>query len=173
MTWIGRLLTKRRLDAEVSKELEYHLQRQLDDYMQAGLTEEEARRRLRLEFGGTEQIGEACRDARGTRWLESIFEDLRFSSRVLRKSLSFTLAAILTLALGIGANVAIFRLLDAVRLRALPVKDPQTTRDSSACRPNWLAGKSGYAICRTHKSDMGAAPRYPTGTLGSVGLGKQ
>jgi predicted permease len=125
MTWIGRLLNKRRLEAELRKELEYHVQRRADDYQQTGLTDAEARRIAQLEFGGSEQIGEACRDARGTRWLESIVEDLRFSQRVLRKSPGFAIAAIVTLALGIGANLAIFRLLDAVRLRSLPVSDPQ------------------------------------------------
>lgn len=125
MTWVSRLFKKRRLEAEMRKELEYHVQRQIDEYMETGLTEAEAGRKARLEFGGQEQIREACRDARGTRWLESIFEDLRFSQRVLRKSPGFTIAAVTTLALGIGANLAIFRLLDAVRLRSLPVKDPQ------------------------------------------------
>jgi putative ABC transport system permease protein len=125
MTWIGRLFHRRRLEAELRKELEYHVQRQMDDYRKAGLTEAEARRKARLEFGGKEQIGEVCRDARGTRWLESIFEDVRSSQRILRKSRAFAIAAVVTLALGIGANLAIFRLLDAVRLRALPVKDPQ------------------------------------------------
>lgn len=125
MTWLGRLLNKNRLEAELRKELEYHAQRQTDDYVQEGLSEEEARLKVRLQFGGTEQISEACRDARGTLWLESIVEDLRFSQRVLRKSPGFTTAAIITLALGIGANTAIFRLLDAVRLRTLPVRDPQ------------------------------------------------
>ena len=125
MTWIGRLLSKRRLEAEMRKELEYHVQRQMDEYQDAGLTEAEARRKARLEFGGKEQVSEACRDTRGTRWLESIFEDLRFSHRILRKSPAFAISAVVTLALGIGANLAIFRLLDAVRLRSLPVRDPQ------------------------------------------------
>jgi putative ABC transport system permease protein len=124
MNWVARLLNKRRLEAELRRELEYHIQRQIDDYKEEGLTEAEARRRARLQFGGSEQVREACRDARGTRWLESVFEDLRFSQRVLRKSPGFTIAAVVTLALGIGANLAIFRLLDAVRLRSLPVKDP-------------------------------------------------
>ncbi len=125
MTWIGRLFKRRRLDADLRKEMAYHVERQIDAYKDAGLTEAEARRKARLEFGGSEQVSEACRDARGTRWLEAILEDLRFAQRVLRKSPGFTVAAILTLALGIGANLAIFRLLDAVRLRSLPVKDPQ------------------------------------------------
>ncbi len=144
MTWIGRLLKKRRLEAELRKELEYHVHRQTDEYKEAGLTEEEARRKARLEFGGPEQIREACRDARGTRWLESIFEDLRFSQRVLRKSPGFTLAAVVTLGLGIGANLAIFRLLDAVRLRSLPVEDPQELAIVQlADRTGWRGGQAG------------------------------
>jgi hypothetical protein len=100
MTWIGRLLDRRRLEGELRKELEYHVQRQMDEYQDAGLTEAEARRKARLEFGGKEQVSEACRDTRGTRWLESIFEDLRFSQRILRKSPAFAISAVVTLALG-------------------------------------------------------------------------
>jgi predicted permease len=143
MTWIGRLLNRRRLEAELRRELEYHVQRQMDDYQDVGLTVSEARRKARLEFGGEEQIGEACRDARGTRWLESVLEDLRFSQRVLRKSPGFTIAAVVTLALGIGANLAIFSLLDAVRLRSLPVKDPQELAIVQlADRTGWRGGQT-------------------------------
>jgi putative ABC transport system permease protein len=125
MNWLSRLLNKRRLDEELRKELQFHVERQAADYLQAGLTEEEARRQAQLRFGGVEQIREECRDARGTLWLESILQDVRFSLRILRKSPGFAVAAIGVLALGIGANAAIFRLLDAVRLRTLPVKEPQ------------------------------------------------
>ncbi len=125
MTWLSRLLHKRKLESDLRKELDYHLQRQTDDLVQGGMPEQEALRKARLEFGGTEQISEECREARGLLWLESIVQDVRLSLRLLRKSPAFTIAAIGTLALGIGANMAIFRLFDAVRLRALPVKDPQ------------------------------------------------
>lgn len=89
------------------------------------MSEAEARRRASLELGGIEQVKEACRDARGTRWVEDLGQDLRYGCRVLRKSPVFTVVAALSLALGIGANSAVFSLVDRLVLRALPVRDPQ------------------------------------------------
>jgi predicted permease len=126
MTWLARFLRKKRLEAQLQKELREHLERQLADYIRGGLSEAEARRKARLVFGGIEQIKEQCRDARGTLWLESTVQDLRLALRTLRKNPGFTFTALCTLALGIGANTAIFQLLDAVRLRTLPVPDPQS-----------------------------------------------
>ncbi len=91
--------------------MDYQVERQTSSYLEAGLTEAEARRKARLEFGGPDQIREECRDVRGTLWLERIAQDLRLCFRLLRKSPEFTLAAVGTLTLGIGANTAIFRLL--------------------------------------------------------------
>ncbi|MGI9075209.1 MAG: ADOP family duplicated permease [Bryobacteraceae bacterium] len=125
MNWLGRLVKKRQLENELAKELQDHLERQVSDYRQSGLTEEEARRKALLAFGGVEQMREECREARGTWWIESAVQDLRLAVRTLRKSLGFTFTAISTLALGIGANTAIFALLDAVRLRSLPVPAPE------------------------------------------------
>ncbi len=125
MKWLGRLLKKRQLEADLAKEIEDHLLRQISDYRRAGFSEQEARRKARLTFGGVEQVREECRDSRGTRWVESTLQDLRLAWRTLCKSPGFTITAIATLALGIGANTAIFALLDAVRLRSLPVPDPQ------------------------------------------------
>jgi predicted permease len=125
MNWFQRLINKRQLETELDKEMRDHLERQVSDYRRAGLTEEEARRKARVIFGGIEQVREECREARGTRWAESTVQDLRLALRTLRKSPGFTFTAIATLALGIGANTAIFALLEAVRLRSLPVPDPQ------------------------------------------------
>jgi putative ABC transport system permease protein len=122
--WWGRLVHRRQLEAQLDVELRDHFERAVADRMAAGMPEEEARRVVRLEFGGLEQIKEECRDARGTRWLEDFAQDLRYGARLLRKSPAFTAVAVLSLALGIGANTAIFSLLDRLLLKTLPVRDP-------------------------------------------------
>jgi predicted permease len=125
MGFLGRLLRRRRLEAQLDAELRDHLDRQAADYVRAGLGEAEARRRARLDLGGLEQVKEACRDARGTRYVEDLGRDLAYGVRVLRRSPAFTAVAVLSLALGIGANTAIFTLVHALVLRSLPVRDPE------------------------------------------------
>jgi putative ABC transport system permease protein len=83
---LGRLLRRRRLEARLDAELRDHLERAAADYRRAGLGEAEARRRARLDLGGVEQVKEACRDARGTRLLEDVGQDVGYGLRVLRKS---------------------------------------------------------------------------------------
>src|SRR5258708_3405991 len=124
MRWWQRLWRRNELDQQLGKELQFHIEERIPALRKTGLSEGEARRQALMELGGLEQIKEDCRDARGTRWLESTLQDLRYAARTLRKTPAFTLAAIATLALGIGANTAIFQLLDAVRLRSLPVPEP-------------------------------------------------
>jgi putative ABC transport system permease protein len=124
MTWLGRLLNHRRLERELDAELRDHLQRQVADYVAGGMPEAEARRRARLEFGGVEPTKEYCRDARGTRLVDDFLQDLRYGWRSLGKSKAFALVAIASLALGIGANTAVFTVVDALILRTLPVHEP-------------------------------------------------
>ena len=125
MTWWRRLFSRDRLDSELDRELSDHIERQVADLVRGGMTEAEARRRARLSFGGDVQITEACRDARGTRWVEDIVQDIRYSIRILLRSPAFALVAILSLALGIGANTAIFSIVNSLLLRSLPVRAPE------------------------------------------------
>jgi predicted permease len=122
---LSSLFNKERKDREFAEELESHLVMQVEDNLRAGMTPEQARRDALLKSGGLEQAKEVCRDRRGLPLLETAMRDLRHAARVLRRSPSFTAVAVLSLALGIGANTAIFTLLDQLMLRLLPVKNPE------------------------------------------------
>ena len=124
MSWLRRLISREKMEIDLDKELRFHFESQVADKMRSGISESEARRLTRLEFGGIEQIKEDCRESRGTQWLESIVQDIRYCLRQLRKSPGFTLTAVLTLALGIGATTAIFTLVEQVMLQSLPVTRP-------------------------------------------------
>src|SRR6266496_1030104 len=109
--------------ARLGDEVRFHRDRLIEDYMAAGMDRKEAERRAFLEFGNVPQIEEACRDVHG-RWLEDLAKDLRYTVRTLRRNPGFSIVAVVSLALGIGANAAIFTLINAVMLRTLPVHEP-------------------------------------------------
>src|SRR5215216_7667028 len=119
------LFRKDRVDEDLKEEVQAYLELLIETRINEGLKPAEARRAALIEMGGVEQVKESVREVRMGQTLEAIWQDLRYGIRMLVKYPAFTSVAVLTLALGIGANTAIFQLIDAVRLRTLPVKAPQ------------------------------------------------
>ena len=119
------LFGKERRDQELAEEIESHLQMHIEDNVRSGMTPEEARRQALLTFGGVESAKESYRDRRGVPVLETLWKDVRFGTRMLVKSPMLVAIVALTLGLGIGANTAIFGLVDAALLRPLPVRNPE------------------------------------------------
>jgi predicted permease len=117
-------LRRRRLENDLDRELRYHMDRRTSDLLRTGLAQFDARRQAALELGGVTQIQEEVRDIWLTRWLRDFAYDLRFSLRSFVGTLSFTITAVLSLALGIGATTAIYSLVHQVLIHALPVRQP-------------------------------------------------
>jgi predicted permease len=115
----------RRLEDDLDRELQYHIDSRVADLIHSGLTEPDARRRAALELGGVTQVREEVRDVWLNGWLRDFVYDLRFSVRSLLRSPVFTATAVLSIALGIGATTALYSLLDQIVLRALPVDQPE------------------------------------------------
>jgi putative ABC transport system permease protein len=142
---IRSMFRKERVEREMDEELRAYLEAATQEKMRTGMSREEALRASRIEMGGVENVKEKVRAVSWETFVEGLWQDLRFGARLLASSPTFTAAAVLSLALGIGANTAIFQLLDAIRLRALPVKNPQ---EMAAVRIAERNGATGAFVTR-------------------------
>ena len=115
------LFRRAQADQELDDELHDHLERKTEEYVAQGMRREDAHRRARLDLGGIEQTKEKCRDARGVRLIETLWQDIRYGLRMLWQNPGFTAAAVLAIALGVGINVGIFSVLNGAALRLLPI----------------------------------------------------
>lgn len=117
------LVRHQRVEDELQEELHYHLEREAEKYREQGSSSDTALRRSRLAMGGPEQVRQQCRDARGTRLIEDLLQDLYFAVRQLRKNFGFASTAIAVFAVGIAASTGIYAFVDAALVKPLPYRD--------------------------------------------------
>jgi predicted permease len=168
---------RERMEHDLDRELHYHFDRRAQDLIQAGMSEAEARRQAAIEFGGIAQAQEEVRDTWYRQRFDNLTRDLRYSWRTLWRTPGFTATAVLSLALGIGANAAIFSLFDQVLLRRLPVPDPDRLVfldwNGNAVGSNYGSDMMSYPLCRDlhqlHELFDGVFCRYPVSANLSTG----
>ena len=144
---VWAFFAKRALDAELEAEFEAHLQLAIDEYVERGMPAADARRQALIDFGGVQQAREKQREARGLMHLDILLQDLRYTVRKLLRDPAFSAVAIIILTLGIGANIAVFSVVNTIMLRPLPFPDAQEL--------TWISspqGKCGMS-CATYSTD--------------------
>ena len=138
-------------DSEMEAELASHVELAAEENMRQGMPEAEARRRALVQFGGVQQARERQREARGLPWLDVLMQDVRYTFRTLRRDRSFTVVAVLILALGIGANIAVFSVVNTILLRPLPFPDSQRLVRITAKDPKGGESSMTYTTDATHE----------------------
>jgi predicted permease len=174
MNWWQRLWNKKELERQLDKELRFHLDQYADDLVARGVEPAEAARQAHMMFGGTEQMKEQCRDARGTRWLEDLWRDLSYALRMLWQKPTFSAIALCTLALGIGSATIMFTLVNSVLLKPLPYKDPSRLvvlhAHTEQFGDQWLPYPNYQDLKRdTHSLTPLGAVVFTTGTVTAPG----
>ena len=179
MRWWQRVWRRKQMEAQLDQELNFHLEQHVRDLISQGLDPGEARRMALIALGGSEQVKEECRDARGTRWLEDLWQDFRYAARSLWKRPGFAAVVLLTLALGTGATTVMFTVVNGVLLKPLPYPEPdrlvvlneETAKASSPLWGNrWAFAYPNFLDCqRASRTLAVAAWRYNGGLVSEHG----
>lgn len=154
-SWLRSVSRRPSVEQEMDSELRFHIESYCEDLVRSGVASQEAKRRAQLEFGSVEARKDECRDALGLRLIYELAADLRYAFRMLRQSPGFTAVAVLSLALGIGANTAIFTLMETALWKTIPVKNPGQLRLFS-----WVSGR--HTVMDSLDGDVSSTPMGAT-----------
>src|SRR6202030_2296344 len=174
MNWWKRFSRRTQMEAQLEKELSFHLEQHTAQLIDGGKAADEARRQARLALGGPEQVKEKCRDERGTRWLEDFLQDTRYALRTFRRKPGFTMVALVILSLGIGATTVMFAVINSVLLRPLSCPEPDrlvTLRESTEqIGELWGVSNPDFIDVRRANQTLAlAAWTYAGGTISEPG----
>ena len=143
-SWLKWVMKRARLENEMDAEVRFHISSYTEDLVRSGLTEEEAKRRAQIEFGGIESHKDAVRASLGLRWWDDLWSDVRIALRIMRHNQGFTLVAVLSLGIGVGINSSLFSFADALLLRPLPVSRPDEVVMVAGKNPSNPLGAVSY-----------------------------